>query len=339
MCAPARRKSISKASLSRSRKARISSTPRAKPSCAATSPNGATKPTCRASPAPWRSRTKGNTPLYLDMSPIPEALQDYFIQSKVKWMDYFFRKLGSEARTDMFGKTPYYALNQMTKMGIRTGADCRSDVPGLWRRPGAGRLRQSLRRLPHRALRRQRLDRRTQRHRGPRPAAAAAARWCRNSADASRHRDAARRCRQGRLRFDPARPAGGHVRLRRRHPEEGRPARTGAAPGRRPGGKFRSLSAPHTHELVRLKETEAMLLAASSSRRLALPHRARLSHFREDHDRRDDDAWLVWIDIAEGANGPAFSTMPIPTPFCSAAPLTRRPTRRIAQHGEVATAT
>ena len=74
---------------------------------------------------------KGHTPLYLDMSPIPEHMRDNFIQSKVRWMDYFFRKLGDEAKTDMFGKTPYYALNQMTKMGIRTGADCRSDVPGL----------------------------------------------------------------------------------------------------------------------------------------------------------------------------------------------------------------
>jgi succinate dehydrogenase/fumarate reductase flavoprotein subunit len=76
-------------------------------------------------------KEKGNVPLYLDMSAIPEALRDYFIQSKVKWMDHFFRKLGNEARTDMFGKTPYYALTQMTKMAIRTGADCRSDVAGL----------------------------------------------------------------------------------------------------------------------------------------------------------------------------------------------------------------
>jgi succinate dehydrogenase/fumarate reductase flavoprotein subunit len=74
---------------------------------------------------------KGNAPLYLDMSAIPEELREYFIRSKVKWMDKFFRKLGDEARTDMFGKTPYYALNQMTKMGIRTGPDCRSDIPGL----------------------------------------------------------------------------------------------------------------------------------------------------------------------------------------------------------------
>ena len=58
-------------------------------------------------------------------------MRDDFLHSKVKWMDYFFRKLGSEAKTDMFGKTPYYAQNQMTKMGIRTGPDCRSDVPGL----------------------------------------------------------------------------------------------------------------------------------------------------------------------------------------------------------------
>ena len=36
------------------------------------------------------------------MSAIPEGMRDHFIQSKVKWMDYFFRKLGSEARTDMF---------------------------------------------------------------------------------------------------------------------------------------------------------------------------------------------------------------------------------------------
>ncbi len=40
---------------------------------------------------------KGNTPLYLDMSPIPEQLRDYFIQSKVKWMDNFFRKLGERS--------------------------------------------------------------------------------------------------------------------------------------------------------------------------------------------------------------------------------------------------
>ena len=28
-------------------------------------------------------------------------MRDNFIQSKVRWMDYFFRKLGDEAKTDM----------------------------------------------------------------------------------------------------------------------------------------------------------------------------------------------------------------------------------------------
>ena len=76
-------------------------------------------------------KKKGNAPLYLDMSASPSTCATRSSSSKVKWMDYFFRKLGDEAKTDMFGKTPYYALNQMTKMGIRTGPDCRSDVPGL----------------------------------------------------------------------------------------------------------------------------------------------------------------------------------------------------------------
>jgi succinate dehydrogenase/fumarate reductase flavoprotein subunit len=76
-------------------------------------------------------KRKGNAPLYLDMSAIPEPSRDYFLRSKVRWMDNFFHKLGAEAKTDMFGKTPYYAMNQMTKMAVRTGSDCRSDIPGL----------------------------------------------------------------------------------------------------------------------------------------------------------------------------------------------------------------
>ena len=40
-------------------------------------------------------------------------------------MDMFLSKLGPEARLDMFDKTPYYPLNQMTKMGIRTDTTCK----------------------------------------------------------------------------------------------------------------------------------------------------------------------------------------------------------------------
>ena len=54
--------------------------------------------------------------------------------------------------------------------------------------------------------------------------------------------------------------------------------------------EFKDIAAPHTHELVRLKETEAMLLAARFILGASLYRtESRLSHFREDHDLRDDD--------------------------------------------------
>ena len=75
---------------------------------------------------------KGNAPLYLDMSAIPEAPARVFHpeQGANGWT-ISSASSATKRSTDMFGKTPYYALNQMTKMGIRTGSDCRSDVPGL----------------------------------------------------------------------------------------------------------------------------------------------------------------------------------------------------------------
>ena len=49
--------------------------------------------------------------------------------------------------------------------------------------------------------------------------------------------------------------------------------------------EFKDIAAPHTHELVRLKETEAMLLAARFILGASLYRtESRLSHFREDHD-------------------------------------------------------
>ncbi len=168
---------------------------------------------------------KGSDPIYLDMSAIPEELRDYFIQSKVKWMDYFFRKLGSEARTDMFGKTPYYALNQMTKMGIRTGPDCRADLPGLYAAGlaqagcanhfagfhiglcnGNGWIagRSAIEDLDRLAP--PKLDAGQIQH-------------------SSRRGDAAVECGScGAIRPHPARPASRDVRLRRRHPQERRAA-------------------------------------------------------------------------------------------------------------------
>jgi succinate dehydrogenase/fumarate reductase flavoprotein subunit len=95
---------------------------------------------------------------------------------------------------------------------------------------------------------------------------------------------------------------------------------------------FRTIAAPHTHELVRLKETEAMLLAARFVLGASLYRtESRLSHFREDHDLRDDTNWLVWVDITEGGNGPSFDRTPIPTPYCSVTLPRRKPSRLAAR--------
>ena len=208
-------------------------------------------------------REHGNDPLYLDMSPIPEGMRDYFIQSKVKWMDYFFRKLGSEARTDMFGKTPYYALNQMTKMGIRTGPDCRADVPGLlaaglaqagcanhfagfhiglcvgngW---VAGRSAiEDLDRLP--------------------PPQLNAGAVQRAYDEAQRPLDAKAKAESDRILRDlQAVMFAYDIGILKRADRLARALREVESLSQ----QFAELGAPHTHELVRLKETEAMLLAA-----------------------------------------------------------------------------
>ena len=276
---------------------------------------------------------KGNTPLYLDMSAIPERLREYFIQSKVRWMDNFFRKLGDEAKTDMFGKTPYYALNQMTKMGIRTGSDCRSDVPGLlsaglaqagcanhfagfhiglcvgngWI---AGRSAiEDLDRLPPPQLDAGEVQALFAESRNPLRSSAAAEsdRVLRDLQAVMFAYDVGILKREDRLTdaFDRV------TRL---------------------AEEFKNIAAPHTHELVRLKETEAMLLAARFILGASLYRtESRLSHLREDHDSRDDDNWLVWVDVTESGNGPAFTKTPVPTPFCTVTLPRRRPSRLAAR--------
>jgi succinate dehydrogenase/fumarate reductase flavoprotein subunit len=265
-------------------------------------------------------RQKGNDPLYLDMSKIPEHLRDYFIQSKVKWMDYFFRKLGDEARTDMFGKTPYYALNQMTKMGLRTGADCRSDVPGLLAaglaQAGAanhfagfhiglcvgngwiaGRSAvEDLDSAPEPkvdpAAVRTLFD---ETMRPLQPASKAESdRILRDLQQIMFAYDVGILKEQGRL-------------------EQALDKVTVLA------GQAEDIAAPHVHELVRLKETEAMLLAAKLILGASLVRtESRLSHFREDYAARDDANWLCWVDVTDSAGAPVFNKTPIPMPYCSA---------------------
>jgi succinate dehydrogenase / fumarate reductase, flavoprotein subunit len=278
-------------------------------------------------------KQKGNDPMYLDMSGIPEEMRDGFIRSKVKWMDYFFRKLGSEAKTDMFGKTPYYALNQMTKMGVRTGPDCRSDVPGLlaaglaqagcanhfagfhiglcvgngWI---AGRSAiEDLDRLPAPAIDVRQIEM--------------------LHAETMKPLDPASEAQSDRILRDLQQIMFSYEvgilksadRLQRATEQVDALAH-----------EFEEISAPHVHELVRLKETEAMLLAARMILGASLMRtESRLSHFREDYEQRDDQNWLVWVDVGERNGAFDFERTPIPTPLCSVEPV-RRPTRLRKQH-------
>jgi succinate dehydrogenase/fumarate reductase flavoprotein subunit len=276
-------------------------------------------------------KMKGNDPLYLDMSPIPEGMREHFIHSKVRWMDNFFRKLGAEANTDMFGKTPYYALNQMTKMAIATGPDCRSDVPGLL-------------------------------------AAGLAQAGCANHF-AGFHIGlgigngwvSGRSAVEDLDRLAPAKLDLAEIEIL--HEEALRPLKPAAAEEsdrilrdlqaimfaydigilkhadrlaeacrkvERLRQEFGEIAAPHVHELVRLKETEAMLLAARFILGASLYRtESRLSHFREDFTARDDAHWLVWVDIepARGADAPRFSKTPIPTPLFPVTAGAVRPNR------------
>jgi len=91
---------------------------------------------------------------------------------------------------------------------------------------------------------------------------------------------------------------------------------------------------------VRLKETEAMLLAARFILGASLFRtESRLSHFREDHAARDDEQWLVWVDVSQGAQGPAFVKSAVPTPLCPVTPVSRHPTRLRSRAAEASPVT
>lgn len=263
-------------------------------------------------------KRKGNDPLYLDMSTIPEHMRDYFLQSKVKWMENFFHKLGGEAKTDMFGKTPYYPMNQMTKMGVRTGPDCRSDVPGLL---AAGLAQAGC--ANHFA--------------GFHIGLCVGNGWIAGrSAVEDLDRLGAPRIDAGKIELlyaqstqplDAAAQAESDLVLRELqqlmfHVDVGilkKADRLQSALGEveRLAQTVAGLTAPHVHELVRLKEMEAMLLAARFILEASMFRtESRLSHLREDYEERDDKNWAVWVDISNVEGQPRLTKTPIPTPIC-----------------------
>lgn len=259
----------------------------------------------------------GRAPVYLDMSGIPEDKRDFYIHSNVGWMERFYTKLDTEARTDMFGRVPYYPLNQMTKMAIRTDAACRSDVPGLL---AAGLAQAGC--ANHFA--------------GFHIGMCIGTGWIAGeSAVADLDRlpppvlDAAEVAALEKDSLRPLQPdaaAGTDALLHElqalmfaydvsvwKHARRLDQALATLADLR---ARFAELAAPHTHELVRLKETEAMLLAAGIILETSLWRtESRLSHFREDFDVRDDGNWLNWIDVTEEGGLPVLSKTPIPTPL------------------------
>lgn len=276
-------------------------------------------------------RQKGNHPLYLDMSGIPEALHPFFLSSsKVKWMEYFYRKLGDETKTNMFGKTPYYPLNQMTKMGVRTDETCRSDVPGLL----VGGLAQAGCANHFAGF-----------HIG----------LCIGNGWISGRSAIEDLDRLSPPRLDPAEVRALHATAYRERDEGAaetsdhvlrdlqalmfaydvsiwkHESRLNEALTQLDAIKDRlaQSAAPHVHELVRLKETDAMLLAAELILRASLYRtESRVSHFREDYDFRDDENWLCWVDIKEVGDAPRLAKTPVPTPLYPVTQTTAVPTRR-----------
>ena len=97
-----------------------------------TSPNGATKPTCRASPARWRPRSaRATTRSISTCRPFPSTCATISCRARCGGWTISSTSSAAKPRPTCSARRPTTPMNQMTKMGIRTGPDCRSDVPGL----------------------------------------------------------------------------------------------------------------------------------------------------------------------------------------------------------------
>lgn len=259
----------------------------------------------------------GKAPIYLDMSLMAEDKRGDYLHSSVAWMDYFYKKLGERARIDMFGKTEYYPLYQMTKLAIKTDSECRSSVPGLF---AAGLAQASC--ATHFA--------------GFHIGACNGTGWIAG-------RSAARFVQEA-----------NHVEVNEKYVQslkENMENRLGA--GEKVSNddlvlelqklifrydvsilkseerlttaldelqvikeKSRAIKAPHVHGFVRLKETECMIDTSEIIFEASmLRQESRLSHIREDYPERDDVNWVQWVLIREQEAGPRLWTEPIATPL------------------------
>jgi succinate dehydrogenase/fumarate reductase flavoprotein subunit len=255
----------------------------------------------------------GNAPLYLDMSLIPEDKRDDYLSSTVAWMDYFYKKLGERARIDMFGKTEYFPIYQITKMGIQTDSECRSQIKGLF---AAGLAQVAC--ATHFAelhiavcngtgwIGGKSAAMHAQETNAPRISTA----YVSEVKDAiASHFDAQSIAESDELLLDLQKIMFRYdVSMLKTEDRLTRALKEVTAIKNR----MKNAKAPHAHEFVRLDETDCMIDTAEMILRASLARKeTRLSHIREDFPDRDDVNWLKWILINKGDSGPVISTEPI----------------------------
>lgn len=259
----------------------------------------------------------GKAPVYLDMSLIPEEKRDDYLHSTVAWMDYFYKKLGQRARIDMFGKTEYYPLYQMTKMAIKTDARCQSEVPGLF---AAGLAQASC--ATHFAgfhigacngtgFIAGRSASTFARELGYAKVKEAYVRSLKRKIEAAfevteKRSDDELLLDLQRLIFRYDVSILKSARRLASALEELQAIRE----------KSKSFRAPHPHGFVRLHETQCMIDASEIIFRASAERReSRLSHIREDYPARDDMNWLRWVLVKEREGESEIRTEPIAMPL------------------------
>ena len=259
----------------------------------------------------------GNAPLYLDMSLIPEDKRDDYLSSTVAWMDYFYKKLGERARIDMFGKTEYFPIYQITKMGIKTDSECRSEIKGLF---AAGLAQVAC--ATHFAelhiavcngtgwIGGKSAALHAQETNAPRISTAHVSELKDGIAS---HFDAQSSAESDELLLDLQKIMFRYdVSMLKTEDRLTRALNDVTTIKNR----MKNAKAPHTHEFVRLNETDCMIDTAEMILRASLARKeTRLSHIREDFPDRDDVNWLKWVLINKGGSGPVISIEPIPQPL------------------------
>jgi succinate dehydrogenase/fumarate reductase flavoprotein subunit len=262
-------------------------------------------------------KNAGNTPLYLDMSLIPEDKRGDYLRSTVAWMDLFYKKLGDRVRIDMFGKTEYYPIYQMTKLGIKTDSECYSGIPGLF---AAGLAQVAC--ATHFAEFHIAVCNGTGWIAGR-----SAAKFAQDASlpslsehDISALRDVtqAHYGKEGDLTEDDVLLDLQKIVFRydvtMLKNEQRLKAALDAIEHVRE--KSRELRAPHVHGFVRIQETQCMIDTAEMIVRASMVRtESRLSHIREDFPDRDDAEWIKWVLIKQQHEKPYIWTEPIPRPL------------------------